>query len=928
MSSDVHAATEGAVAVARDALAAWFIGFAGVLVYAVSAAAGQEDEALPRIALVATYAAVVVSCLVAAARALRGTHAWPALIGLSIVAYSGTSIYYALGHGPAGSFPSLTDLGLFAFYPLMFAAFVGAVPRLVNHVSPTLWVDALIGSLAAACVGTALMTAVTDLEGAAAEQLFFFSGDLALLGFLVVTWALSGWRGGLALACLLAGAALLAVADGSFVLQLADGAMRPDLLSLLAWPCGVVLMAAASLGSWRSGQRVTVAWARVGVPALGGAAALCVLITQPEVVPHVLAVVVLSLVLARLVLSLLAFDRLLAKSQAAAVTDSLTGLANRHLLFDRLRQGLLRQHRSGGTVGVLFIDLDEFKSINDEHGHGVGDRVLVVVAGRLREALRSEDTLVRGSSGGRAEDVIARLGGDEFVVVLEALRSPDDAAAVAARLLSAVRAPLTFNGDDLMLDASLGIAVAASAADTRTPSALLREADTAMYAAKRGGKGQFQYFDQTMHDEVVARTQLVRDLREAVAGDQMRVLYQPQIDIATGRMTGVEALVRWEHPQQGLLAPAAFLTAAERTGLIVEIDDWVLRAACQQLRAWDDAGVAPLRMAVNVSASRLGAGAVAITVADALERFGLAAERLEIEVTETVAVESNSVAVTELTALRALGVRVAIDDFGIGHSALSRLQAFPIDRLKIDRAFISTLTDGQERGSLADAMIAIGQSLGLEVIAEGVETAEHLRALRALGCRSAQGYFFSRPVPPEHIAALTEEGSFTPDASGRTAQQTTRGEALGRDRLVRNLLSELQRLTGLESTYLTSIDWDGARQEITHAHNVGDLPIDEGLTIDWSDTVCRRALEQGINYTDEVQETFPDSEAAAKLRLQTYASVPLRGPDGQPSGTLCGASSERVSLGPEALQVMKRFAEIISNGVSRRSRLPSDQAAP
>ena len=603
-----------------------------------------------------------------------------------------------------------------------------------------------------------------------------------------------------------------------------------------------------------------------------------------------------------------------------ALHDPLTGLANRQLLVDRLELGLARRSRRGGVTAVLFLDIDEFKAINDVYGHDVGDEVLIAVGQRLREALRGEDTIARAlttDTSPPARDTIGRLGGDEFVVVVEDLEDPADGASVAERILAALRAPLILGPHEISLDASVGITLVAAGKD-RSPTEILRDGDTAMYAAKRAGKGRYELFEAEMRAEVIARTELLRGLRDAVEGGQLRLLYQPQVDLLSGRMTGVEALVRWEHPDRGLIAPGEFIPEAESTGMIVAIDDWVLREACTQLKAWDNAGLPPLHMAVNVSARRLVTGDLAGSVEAVLGETGVAAERLEIELTETVAVEHDAKAVEAITDVRALGVQAAIDDFGMGHSALSRLQSFPVDRLKIDRSFVASLSHGAERGSIADAMIAIGQSLGLQVVAEGVETQEHLRALRSLGCPSAQGYLFSKPVPAEEIEQLARaEVVLAPlDDSHSPAGSDLEPSSLERERLTRNLLAEIQRLTGLETTYLTRIDWDQALQQITHARNTGAMDIPEGLTVEWSDTLCRQALEQGVNYTDDVPTTFPGVQAAEELGLQTYLSVPLVNSTGDIEGTLCAASTRRVHLGPEAVQVMERCARILIQGIA------------
>ena len=627
-------------------------------------------------------------------------------------------------------------------------------------------------------------------------------------------------------------------------------------------------------------------------------------------------------------------DRVAAQQQLAhqALHDALTGLPNRTLLLDRLEQVLLRNRGTGGA-GVIAVDLDDFKAINDAYGREVGDQVLVAVGHRLRSSLRSEDTIGRVNAPHpqpRPAHTVGRLGGDEFVMILEGLVEPADAVRVAERVLTQLQVPLPVGTEALEVNASIGITLGRGAVD-RGPEELMREADTAMHAAKRTGKGRFQMFDVDMHDQLVARIALIHDLATAADGGQLRLLYQPQVDVASGLMTGVEALVRWEHPGRGLLTPDRFIPAAEGAGLINRIDDWVIREACAQLRTWDDAGLPALRMAVNVSARRLVTGDLAGDLATVLRDGGVAPDRVEIEITESFAVEHSEEAVAAISRVRALGVHVAIDDFGMGHSALSRLQSFPVDRLKIDRAFIFPLTSHDARGSIADAMIAIGQSLGLEVVAEGVETREHLHALRALGCRSAQGYLFSKPVPAETIARIAGAGSPLSPAADRPVASDAfdfTPSAANQERLTRTLLAELQRVTGLETTYLTRIDWDEALQHITHARNTGTIEIPEGLTVDWSNTVCRRALEQGITYTDDVRSTFPDSDAAEELGLQTYLSVPLVDARGDIQGTLCGASSKRVALGPEAIQVMERFGEIITGGLAPARTLPREGPAP
>ena len=417
--------------------------------------------------------------------------------------------------------------------------------------------------------------------------------------------------------------------------------------------------------------------------------------------------------------------------------DPLTGLANRSLMQERLEHAL---SRPDSRTALLLLDLDDFKSVNDAFGHVVGDAVLVEIARRLESCTRPGD-------------VVARLGGDEFVVILDGADGRA-AAVVAARILEALEDPIELAEERFLVGASIGITLT-DPTEERGPTELLRDADIAMYNAKAAGKGQgVRVFENEMYTEVLAHTQLVRDLRDAVDNDQLRVLYQPQVDLSSGRIMGVEALVRWQHKDRGVLTPDLFLPAAEATGMVCAIDDWVLREACRQLRAWDEAGLGPLRLAVNVSPQRLVKGDLAEAVAEATRSSGLAPDRLEIEITETVGVEHETEAVAAIHSVRSLGVHVAIDDFGMGHSGLSRLQAYPLDRLKIDRSFIAPLDQSTAEGSIADAMIALGNSLGLEVIAEGVEEEEHIRALLQLGCTLAQGYLFSRPASPTELEEL------------------------------------------------------------------------------------------------------------------------------------------------------------------------------
>jgi diguanylate cyclase (GGDEF)-like protein/PAS domain S-box-containing protein len=423
-----------------------------------------------------------------------------------------------------------------------------------------------------------------------------------------------------------------------------------------------------------------------------------------------------------------------------ALHDPLTGLANRALMQDRLEHALadrrVRRH------AVVLLDLDDFKAVNDGAGHEAGDAVLTAVARRL-------------SAGVRPADTVARLGGDEFVVLMEDVEGLRDVVTVAERLLLALREPVVWGDERFTVGGSIGVTLT-DPTDRRGMDDLLRDADLAMYVAKSSGKDRVRVFERGMRDEAAAQDELVRDLRAAVGSGELRVLYQPQVDLRTGAVTGVEALARWQSGSRGWVEPAGFIPAAEAAGVIDAIDDWVIGQACRQLRTWDAAGLPELRMAVNVSPRRLATGGLVCALAEAVRAAGVDPGRLEIEVPEAVA--SGLDAAAGIRDVRALGVHVAIDDFGTGSSSLARLQDLPLDRLKIDASSVALLAAGVAAGSLADAVIGLGRSLGLEVVAEGVEEPAQLAALRSLGCGAAQGHLFGSPLPADAVERLVRAG--------------------------------------------------------------------------------------------------------------------------------------------------------------------------
>jgi diguanylate cyclase (GGDEF)-like protein len=420
--------------------------------------------------------------------------------------------------------------------------------------------------------------------------------------------------------------------------------------------------------------------------------------------------------------------------------DPLTGLPSRLLLMNRLQSALTRMERTGRGVAVLFIDLDRFKIVNDSLGHHAGDRLLLAVTERLRKAVRRHE-------------MPARFGGDEFVLVCEDVDDPQDAVAVAERLLKALAQPFEFQDGQAFIAGSIGIALTddphASASD------LVRDADAAMYRAKEAGGGRWSIFDQIVRDRAVARQAIEGDLRNAIANGELVVHFQPEIAVSTGEIVGVEALVRWERPGAGLVPPGEFIPIAEETGLIVPIGAWVMREACMQaMRLFDDGR---LVVRVNVSARQLAEPGLTTTVADALAASGLPPERLCLEVTESVVLEDSDRSVAALQALRDIGVGVSLDDFGTGYCSLSYLRRLPIDSLKIDRSFVRGLGNEADDDSIVTSVIDLARSLGVSVVAEGVETEEQLAGLRARGCDTVQGYLFARPGPATGIAAYVSE---------------------------------------------------------------------------------------------------------------------------------------------------------------------------
>jgi diguanylate cyclase (GGDEF)-like protein len=433
--------------------------------------------------------------------------------------------------------------------------------------------------------------------------------------------------------------------------------------------------------------------------------------------------------------------------QHLAFHDSLTHLPNRAMFNRQLQHAILQAQRYNKRLAVLFIDLDRFKNINDTLGHDAGDRLLQEMARRLSASLHGCDITQQPAGAG----VVARLGGDEFVILVEEVTNTAQISEIANRLLATMVREYLLEGQLIHMTASIGISVFPE--DGHNEFSLMKHADIAMYRAKASGKNAFQFYSSQMDVHSTRLLALESGLRRAIERDELALHYQPKVDVHTGLVSGVEALVRWKHPDLGLVPPAHFIPLAEETGLIIPLSKWVLREACAQSMAWHRQGLPPVRIAVNLSARQFIDDNLPEQTAKTLQETGMDPALLEFEITESMMMYNTDKTIEVLSAFRKMGIRIAIDDFGIGYSSLSHLKEFPIDIIKMDRSFVKDIPADQADAAIADAIIAMGKRLGIRVVAEGVETHAQLVFLRERGCDEIQGYYFSKPLPAGEFAS-------------------------------------------------------------------------------------------------------------------------------------------------------------------------------
>jgi diguanylate cyclase (GGDEF)-like protein/PAS domain S-box-containing protein len=521
--------------------------------------------------------------------------------------------------------------------------------------------------------------------------------------------------------------------------------------------------------------------------------------------------------------------------------DRLTDLPNRVLVYDRFTQALAQARRNAWSSAILFIGLDRFKNVNDTLGHAQGDKLLQMVAGRMRPFVHSGDT-------------VGRVAGDEFAVILSELAAPQDAGVTVQNILNVIAEPFDVDGHEVYVTASVGIAVYPT--DGEDADTLIRNADKAMHVAKAAGRNGYRYYTAEMNERVLEKRQLEIQLRRALDREEFLLHYQPKVDIATGDIAGVEALLRWQPTEGGLVSPDRFIPLLEETGLIVPVGEWVLRKACAQLKSWKDTRVRLVPIAVNLSTRQFHQQDLCAIVARTLREHGISARLLELEITESAAMQDAEASIAMLRDLRALGVRLSIDDFGTGYSSLSYLKRLPVDTVKIDRAFVKDLATNADDASIAQAIIKMSHTLGLKVVAEGVETSSQLAFLSSHGCDQMQGYYFSRPVPAAEVTEMLCENRRLerPPSDPRSGERTL---LLLDDE--DNVLSSLKRLLRRDSYEIFTATNAQAAFEILANHRVGVIVSDQ-----------RMPGTTGVEFLRRVKELYPES---VRMVLSGYTDL-------------------------------------------------------
>jgi len=673
--------------------------------------------------------------------------AWLAL-AIGIGFYTAGDLYYTLFLENSASIPtpSPADAGYLLFYPLTYVALARLVGAHVRDVHANVWLDGAIGGLTLAAVGSALVLepvihATHGATASVATNLAYPIGDLLLIVFVFGVFALTGWRPGRAWLLILLGLGITAVADSIYLFRVAEGTYHDGSFLDALWPLGLSLLAFAAWSPPKPRERNPLARIAVMVvPCFFGAVALLLLIRgnyeHVALIPEALAGAALLVAGLRFAVSFNDVRSLSAVRDSQARTDDLTGLANRRHFYDQLNATIDICRRRNTSFALLMIDLDRFKELNDTLGHYAGDQVLLQIGDRMRSLL--------------GDAAVARLGGDEFGLIL---RDETAAAATAERIHDALARP--FELDELSVSVQASIGIAAFPKDSQTTDGLLRRADIAMYQAKDERSRYFFYAPAADHSSR-ERLGLVGELKRAIEQGGLIVHYQPQIDLRTNTVSGVEALVRWQHAERGLIGADTFVGIAEQTGVMRELTASVLEQALGQQRAWLDEG-RELNLAVNVSATNLLDAAFLADLQERLERWRTPPGMLRLEITETVLIAEGSRVRGVIDSLGDLGVLLSLDDFGTGYSPLSYLRELPVTEIKIDRSFIAAMMSDRDTATIVAAVIGLARRLGIDVVAEGIETAGQLEMLRTFDCPFGQGYLFSRPLPAQVVARWLKE---------------------------------------------------------------------------------------------------------------------------------------------------------------------------